>query len=235
MEHTKNITPSAIEFQTVPVATRSDGWTPERQRAFIEELADTGLVREAAARVGMSEQGARRLRRRPEAEAFSQAWDAAMRIGADRLRSLAYERAIEGTVRYRYYHGEVVGEERVFDKGQPLCREGELGDDIFLILAGTVEAWRVGASANERRVLGQTVAGGVIGEMAVLDNAPRVKDIVASNYAHLSAAANGKTVAVMSTVDNLNKGAAGGAVQWMNRLFDLPETAGLTAPAAGWT
>jgi N-acetyl-gamma-glutamyl-phosphate reductase len=69
----------------------------------------------------------------------------------------------------------------------------------------------------------------------VLDSAPRVKDIVASNYAHLSAAANGRTVAVMSVADNLNKGAAGGAVQWMNRLFDLPETAGLTAPAAGWT
>ncbi len=69
----------------------------------------------------------------------------------------------------------------------------------------------------------------------VLDTAPRIKDIVASNYAHLSAAANGRTVAVMSVADNLNKGAAGGAVQWMNRLFDLPETTGLTAPAAGWT
>jgi N-acetyl-gamma-glutamyl-phosphate reductase common form len=69
----------------------------------------------------------------------------------------------------------------------------------------------------------------------VLDNAPRVKDIVASNYAHVSAAANGRTVAVMCTVDNLNKGAAGGAVQWMNRLFGLPDTAGLTAPAPGWT
>jgi N-acetyl-gamma-glutamyl-phosphate reductase common form len=69
----------------------------------------------------------------------------------------------------------------------------------------------------------------------VLDNAPRVKDIVASNYAHISAAANGRTIAVMCTVDNLNKGAAGGAVQWMNRLFKLPETAGLTAPAPGWT
>jgi N-acetyl-gamma-glutamyl-phosphate reductase len=69
----------------------------------------------------------------------------------------------------------------------------------------------------------------------VLDNAPRVKDVVASNYAHLSAVANGRTVAVMSVVDNLNKGAAGGAVQWMNRLFGLPETTGLTAPAPGWT
>ncbi len=69
----------------------------------------------------------------------------------------------------------------------------------------------------------------------VLDSAPRVKDIVASNYAHLHATSNGRTVAVMCAVDNLNKGAAGGAVQWMNRLLGLPETAGLTAPAAGWT
>jgi N-acetyl-gamma-glutamyl-phosphate reductase common form len=69
----------------------------------------------------------------------------------------------------------------------------------------------------------------------VSERAPRIKEIAASNYAHLSAVANGRTVAVMSVVDNLNKGAAGGAVQWMNRLFDLPETAGLTAPAPGWT
>jgi N-acetyl-gamma-glutamyl-phosphate reductase common form len=69
----------------------------------------------------------------------------------------------------------------------------------------------------------------------VLDTAPRIKDIVASNYAHISAAANGRTIAVMCVVDNLNKGAAGGAVQWMNRMYGLPETDGLTAPAPGWT
>jgi N-acetyl-gamma-glutamyl-phosphate reductase common form len=65
--------------------------------------------------------------------------------------------------------------------------------------------------------------------------APRVKDVVASNYAQLSAVSNGRTVAVMCAIDNLTKGAAGGALQWMNRLFSLPETTGLTAPAAGWT
>jgi N-acetyl-gamma-glutamyl-phosphate reductase common form len=69
----------------------------------------------------------------------------------------------------------------------------------------------------------------------VLDQAPRMKDVVASNYAHLSAVANGRTVAVLCVIDNLTKGAAGGALQWMNRMFDLPETAGLTAPAPGWT
>jgi N-acetyl-gamma-glutamyl-phosphate reductase common form len=69
----------------------------------------------------------------------------------------------------------------------------------------------------------------------VTETAPRVKDVVASNYAHLSAAAHGRTVAVMCVIDNLTKGAAGGALQWMNRLFDLPETTGLNAPAPGWT
>jgi N-acetyl-gamma-glutamyl-phosphate reductase len=64
---------------------------------------------------------------------------------------------------------------------------------------------------------------------------PRIKDVVTSNFANLSAAANGKTVAVMCVVDNLTKGAAGGAVQWMNRLLGFDETAGLTAPAPGWT
>jgi len=69
----------------------------------------------------------------------------------------------------------------------------------------------------------------------VTDAAPRVKNVVASNYAHLSAAANGRTVAVMCVLDNLTKGAAGGAVQWLNRLYSLPETAGLELPAPGWT
>jgi N-acetyl-gamma-glutamyl-phosphate reductase common form len=69
----------------------------------------------------------------------------------------------------------------------------------------------------------------------VLDTAPRVKDVVASNYAHLSAVAKDGTVAVLCAIDNLTKGAAGGALQWMNRLFALPETAGLTAAAPGWT
>jgi N-acetyl-gamma-glutamyl-phosphate reductase len=65
--------------------------------------------------------------------------------------------------------------------------------------------------------------------------APRVKDVATSNYANLSAVTNGNSIAVMSVLDNLNKGAAGGAVQWMNRLLGLDETLGLTATAPGWT
>jgi N-acetyl-gamma-glutamyl-phosphate reductase len=39
----------------------------------------------------------------------------------------------------------------------------------------------------------------------------------------------------MCAIDNLVKGAAGGAMQWLNRVFDLDEATGLTTPAAGWT
>ncbi len=69
----------------------------------------------------------------------------------------------------------------------------------------------------------------------VLDTAPRIKDVATSNYANLSAVTNGSSIAVMSVLDNLNKGAAGGGMQWMNRLLGFEEGLGLTAPAPGWT
>ncbi len=69
----------------------------------------------------------------------------------------------------------------------------------------------------------------------VVSGTPRLKNVVASNMCHISVASDGDGVVVMSAIDNLMKGAAGGAVQWMNRLWHLPETAGLIAAAPGWT
>ncbi|MEX2123678.1 MAG: N-acetyl-gamma-glutamyl-phosphate reductase [Woeseia sp.] len=69
----------------------------------------------------------------------------------------------------------------------------------------------------------------------VVDGPPKLKDVVASNYCHIGIEAGNDSVVVMSAIDNLIKGAAGGAVQWMNRLWSLPETTGLLAPAAAWT
>ena len=68
----------------------------------------------------------------------------------------------------------------------------------------------------------------------VQDGPPRIKDVVASNAAHLSITVSGRHVVVMCAIDNLVKGAAGGAVQWMNRLWALPEQAGLEIPAPAW-
>lgn len=69
----------------------------------------------------------------------------------------------------------------------------------------------------------------------VVDATPRLKNVVASNMCHIGVATDGESIVVMSAIDNLVKGAAGGAVQWMNRLWELPETGGLTMPAPGWT
>ena len=63
-------------FLPVPLRTRADGWTPERQAKFIGLLAETGSVAEAARGVGMSRMAAYRLRRRAGAESLAHAWDA---------------------------------------------------------------------------------------------------------------------------------------------------------------
>jgi N-acetyl-gamma-glutamyl-phosphate reductase len=69
----------------------------------------------------------------------------------------------------------------------------------------------------------------------LVDGSPRLKNVVASNMAEVGIAVSGDTVVAMSAIDNLVKGAAGGAMQWMNRLFGQPDTAGLTAIPPGWT
>jgi N-acetyl-gamma-glutamyl-phosphate reductase len=68
----------------------------------------------------------------------------------------------------------------------------------------------------------------------VLADPPRLQDVVGTNRARLSATASGDHLVVFSAIDNLVKGAAGGAIQWMNRLLGFPEAAGLKLPGLGW-
>ncbi|HLL31651.1 MAG TPA: hypothetical protein VK403_11695 [Allosphingosinicella sp.] len=107
--------PDRLDFEPVPLRYRTDGLTPEKQRAYVEALADCGVAREAAARIGVSEQSINRVRRRADARDFDRACEAAHMFGARRLRSIAFERAVEGTLKGHYYHGELVSQERVYD------------------------------------------------------------------------------------------------------------------------
>lgn len=116
-----------LDFDPVPLRYREDGLTPEKQRAYVEALADTGVAREAAARIGLSEQAVNRVRRRADARSFDLACEAAHLFGARRLRSIAYERAIEGTLKGHYYHGERVSEERVHDNRLLIYLLGKTG------------------------------------------------------------------------------------------------------------
>jgi hypothetical protein len=88
---------------------RHDGWTPERQRGFIEALADTGSVETAARAVDMSTEGAYQLRRQPGAGEFRAAWEAALALGIQRIEDVAMDRALNGTEEPVYSYGKLVG------------------------------------------------------------------------------------------------------------------------------
>ena len=105
-----------ITFEPVPVRTRHDGWTVERQIAFIEKLADCGSVSAAARPVGMSRESARKLRRRFAARTFRDAWDAALDCCYEQVEEAAMERSKKGVARPIFYKGEQVGEWRHHDE-----------------------------------------------------------------------------------------------------------------------
>lgn len=66
--------------------------------------------------------------------------------------------------------------------------------------------------------------------VSVLDGPPATKSVLGSNAAHVSAAFDERTgrVIAMCSIDNLTKGASGGALQAANVALGLDETAGLT-------
>lgn len=102
--------PRGGEDEIVPLRQRADGWTPEKQRAFLEHLSSCGSVAAAARSVGLSREGAYALRRRVEGRGFAQAWDAARLLAQENLVEVAWDRAMNGVTRAIYYHGERVGE-----------------------------------------------------------------------------------------------------------------------------
>ncbi len=104
-----------LDFTPVPRRTRRDGWTIERQRTFIQTLADTGSLRVAAQSVGMSEAGAIYLRKQPGAESFCAAWDAAVASGSARVRERLIDHALNGIPEEVYHAGKLVGERRRFN------------------------------------------------------------------------------------------------------------------------
>jgi|HubBroStandDraft_3_1064219.scaffolds.fasta_scaffold25422_2 N-acetyl-gamma-glutamyl-phosphate reductase common form len=155
---------------------------------------------------------------------------------------------VEGT-HHPLRHGDLYGYNALQHRHAPeivACARAASGVEVelaFVPHSGPfARGIHVTVQARLRRALDGSQARGALQEyyarapfVRVSERAPHVKEVAASNYAHLTAAADGRTIAVMCAIDNLVKGAAGGAVQWMNRLLGLPETAGLTQPPPGWT
>jgi hypothetical protein len=103
-----------IDFTPAPTRKRRAGWTAERQRKFIEQVALTGNIGDACALVGLSSTSFYNLCSKPGAESFVKASDAARVLSAaSRGGAIAWDRAINGRVERFYKDGELVMERRI--------------------------------------------------------------------------------------------------------------------------
>ena len=95
---------------------RHDGWTPDKQAAFLRALSATHSITEAAKSVGMTRQSAYRLRSKLKGQAFDLAWEVAFHHSYDVLAHAALERALNGVEVPVFFQGEQVGSYRKFDE-----------------------------------------------------------------------------------------------------------------------
>jgi hypothetical protein len=100
---------SLPDFAPIPLQKRHDGWTPERQKAFVEALADTGCVSIACRMVNMSQRSFYQLRRQPGAEGFRAAAEAAQALGLQVVKDEAFERAMTGELIPVFVAGKLLG------------------------------------------------------------------------------------------------------------------------------
>ncbi len=61
-----------------------------------------------------------------------------------------------------------------------LCRQGERSDEVFLLLSGRVRTWILDRE-QRAQILGEATTGACLGEMAVLDAAPRSATVTAQD------------------------------------------------------
>ncbi len=110
------VSPDHTGEVTAEPEERHDGWTPGKQAAFLQALAATHCVSEAARSVGMSRQSAYKLRARLKGEPFDIAWQAAFRLQYDALLEATVERAIKGVEVPHFHKGELIHTSRRFDE-----------------------------------------------------------------------------------------------------------------------
>lgn len=123
--------PAANPLALTP-SRQAGGWNVERQRAFLEMLAQCGLVERAAGLVGMTRQSAYAFRQTTAGRAFDLAWDAALLLARQRLIDESFELAFEGSVERIYRDGKLVQEKRKRDPKMLLATIERLGSKAAL-------------------------------------------------------------------------------------------------------
>ena len=156
---------------------RHDGWTVERQHAFLDDLGHHGNVTRAAGAVGLSASSAYRLRGRDAAlaagggggGAFAAGWRAATAMAYTRLRDLAFERIENGTVQTVFYQGKFAGTRLVFSDRLLLGMLAHLRPEP---VAGSVEPDPADAYAAAMDAFAVAVETGTDPVMPMPDPAP---------------------------------------------------------------
>ena len=92
-----------------PQRRTANGWSPDRQRAFLAELQACGSVRQAAAAVGKTARSAWQLRDKPGAEHFAVVWDQMGREGRAKVVEANFARALHGEIQPIFRKGRYRG------------------------------------------------------------------------------------------------------------------------------
>jgi hypothetical protein len=160
-----------LHFSPVPRQQyRENGWIPARQAAFVQRLAETGSVRQAAAAVNMSRVSCYNLKNHAQGVDFARAWDAALDMGVQHLKDIAFERAVEGRLEPVWQAGKLVGHKRVYSDGLLMFLLRQYGTDAngrnvtvqyvrtrAAVAAHQGEAGATGAAAAEAEATTMTV------------------------------------------------------------------------------
>ncbi len=98
-----------------PRRHRRDGFSAERQEAFLEAVRGGASGREAAHRIGISPTTAYNLYNSADGAAFRAAWDEAAKVTDIVLEDTAFDRAVNGQEEIVFYQGQRVGKRWKYD------------------------------------------------------------------------------------------------------------------------
>ena len=109
---------------------------------------------------------------------------------------------------------------RSFRKGETLLKEGELHDDVFLILKGKVEV-RKGLRHDFPYVFGIKGPGDIIGEMAAFDDQPHMASVIALEDITVTVMTRDEFQRRLSAMDPIVRGAILAVVRRAREMAEL--------------
>jgi Cyclic nucleotide-binding domain len=156
---TKEIAPLLTLWEPISAAGRDDGWL--RQTLQDED----GLIRSCAALVRARHEGDPMTRTLTTLSVIERV----LILREIPLFSDLGPTDLEGVAR--------IAEERGYGDGETIAREGELGDEMYVVTEGTIRV--VQDLGGRDREIARRSAGDVVGEMSIITRNPRVASLVA--------------------------------------------------------